>query len=407
VNDARSPVADAALRRWLTEHRSALEPELVGDYRELHGIPELAFEERLTARYLAARLEALGLEPQVGIEGTGVIVEVPGGTSGPTVMLRADMDGLPIEEDPSHDPGSRHPGRMHACGHDGHMAIVLAAARAFATGAPPLPGRLLLLFQPAEEAGGGARRIVEAGWLDRLGVDFILGLHLWSFAPLGRAIIPDGTVLASSDEFQVGFHGPGGHGALPHESQDVVLAAAHLVVAMQSIVARDVDPVRPAVLTVGRLEAGKAPNVIPRRAEVQGTFRAGDGETRARVLHRIGEVAEAIARVHGVRAEVDFGTGYPATINDAGVAAVYRTAAAEVLGASAVAAGPPAMASEDFAFYLQHRRGAFCLLGMADEATGSAHPHHSPAFRIAEAALFPGLETMLLAAWSLMNEPPD
>ncbi|MDQ7086364.1 MAG: amidohydrolase [Acidobacteriota bacterium] len=274
-------------------------------------------------------------------------------------------------------------------------------------GGPALPGRLLLLFQPAEEAGGGARRIVEAGWLDRLKVDFVLGLHLWSFAPLGQAIIPDATVLASSDEFQVRFGGPGGHGALPHETQDVVLAAAHLVVALQGVVSRDVDPVRPAVLTVGRLEAGRAPNVIPRQALVEGTFRAGDGETRARVLHRIGEVAHAIARVHGVDAEVDFGTGYPATVNDGAVAAVYRAAAEEVLGRSGVAAGPPTMASEDFAFYLQRRRGAFCLLGMADEAGGSHHPHHSPAFRVAEAALLPGLEILLLAAWSLMAAPPE
>jgi len=378
-------------------------------YRALHEIPELAFEEHRTSAYLRSVLAELGLTSVREITGTGLIVKLPRAGEGPTIMLRAEMDGLPVTEDADHLPRSGIDGQMHACGHDGHMAVALAVAAAVAESSPDyrLPGRLVVLFQPAEESGGGARRIVESGLLDSLEVDYVLGLHLWSFAPLGEAIIPDGAVMASSDEFRVVFKGPGGHGALPHESRDTVLAAAHLVVALQGIVSRSIDPVEPAVVTVGRLRAGDAPNVIPRTAEAYGTFRAASAAVRGQLMHRIGEVSEAIGRVHGLIAEVDFGTGYPPTVNDSRVAGKYREAAAAVLGDAGVRSGPPAMASEDFAFFLQARPGAFCLLGMGDEASDSSHPHHSPAFRIAPAVLPMAVEILLRAAMGLLEDPPQ
>jgi amidohydrolase len=373
----------------------------------LHEIPERGFEEHETARYLEHALAAHGIAARTGIAGTGLVAELPGAGPGPTVMLRSDMDGLPIEEDPTHVPRSRRPGFMHACGHDGHMAILLGVAEAVtrAQGARPgpLPGRIVLLFQPAEENGPGAARVVEEGVLDAWNVDYVLGLHLWSFLPRGLAIVPDGHVMASSDEFHVYVGGKGGHGALPHEAQDVVLALSHLVVALQHVVSREIDPLKPAVLSVGKIAAGHACNVLPERGELHGTFRAPDGAVRGRILHRIGELAQAIALAHGVSVEVDFGTGYPPTVNDPKVARVLREAARAVLGESEVREGPPTMAAEDFAIYLQQRPGAFMLLGMRDEAQGAVHPHHNPRFRVADEVLPTGVEILIRAALRLMR----
>ncbi len=393
------------VERFFTAQRDKLTAQLTAHYRNLHEIPELAFEERETARYLDKALCALGLSARSGVAGTGLVVELPGGGEGSTVLLRSDMDGLPIEEAAAHAPRSRHAGRMHACGHDGHMAIGLGVAEALVRGLgeEQLPGRIVLLFQPAEEFGGGARRVVEEGLLDEYGVDVVLGLHLWSFAPFGEAIIPEMTIMASADEFKVAFTGPGGHGALPHRSRDVVLAVSHFVTALQALVAREIDPVQPGVVTVGRISAGQAANVMPQRAEAHGTFRAGTDEVRGLLLHRIGEVARAIAQLHSVDAEIDFGSGYPPTVNDPVVAALYREAASEFLPEDKVLTGPPAMASEDFAFYLKERPGAFCLLGMRDGACGVIHPHHSPEFRIAERILPLGLELLLRAALRMMH----
>jgi len=388
-------------------HARQLAGSVVAHQRALHEIPERGFEEFETAAYLERALAGLGITARTGIGGTGLVAELPGGGPGPTVMLRSDMDGLPVEENPDHRPRSRRPGFMHACGHDGHMSILLGAAeavsRAVAEGGDPLPGRVVLLFQPAEESGPGAARVVEEGVLDAMGVDFILGLHLWSFLPRGQAIIPDGHVMASSDEFHITLTGKGGHGALPHEARDVVLAVAQLVVSLQQVVARDIDPLKPAVLSVGQVAAGHACNVLPERGEVHGTFRAPDGAVRGRILHRIGEIAQAVALAHGVQAQIDFGTGYPPTVNDPRVARVLREAARSVLGEGEVREGPPTMAAEDFAIYLQERPGAFMLLGMRDEALGVVHPHHNPRFRIAEEVLPLGVEILLRGALRLMR----
>ncbi|GAB4222246.1 MAG: M20 family metallopeptidase [Acidobacteriota bacterium] len=388
----------------------ALADIIVAHQRTLHRFPELAFEERRTSAWLADTLRGLGLEPHTGLAGTGLAVELPGAGPGPTVMLRADMDGLPIREEPSHEPRSEHEDRMHACGHDGHMAVALGAAEAVVRVAGEggtLPGRLVVLFQPAEETGTGAARIVEEGVLDRLGVDYVLGLHLWSFAPRGQAIVPDGTVMASADEFRVAYSGRGGHGALPHEADDVVLALAHLVVALQALVSREVDPVRPAVLSVGRIKAGSAPNVLPTRGELEGTFRAPDTDVRGHLLHRVGELARSIAAAHGVEAEVSFGAGIPPTVNHPGPARLLRAAAAAVLGPDNVRDGPPTMAAEDFGLFLRERPGAFMLLGMRDEAAGVVAPHHHPDFRVAPGALAEGCEILLRAAVALMESRAD
>jgi amidohydrolase len=402
-------VAQPLIERLVGPFREHLPDLLTRDYRELHAIPELAYRESQTSRYLAERLRALGLEPRTGLAGTGLMAELPGGGEGPTVVLRADMDALPVTEAPIHDPRSQYEGRMHACGHDGHMAMALgvaetlAAASARAPSEHRLPGRVLLMFQPAEELGGGASRIVDEGWLDEVGADYVLGTHLWSGTALGELICPDSTVMASSDEFSIVLKGPGGHGALPHTSRDLVLAASHLVVALHSITSRDVDPVRPAVLTIGKVTAGTAANIIPVEVTLNGTFRTADGATRGLVLHRIGEICQGFAAAHGIEVEVDFGRGYPPTVNHAPVAAALRRAATRVLGEEKVHSGPMIMASEDFAFYLQARPGAFCLLGIRDEQAGVVHAHHTPEFRISEKAMPWGVEILLGGALELME----
>ncbi len=407
MSPANVPGTGSPLDEDLACRARATGAAVVQHRHALHEIPERGFEEHETAAYLRTALAACGIEARTGVAGTGLVAELPGAGPGPTVLLRSDMDGLPIEEDPEHAPRSRRPGFMHACGHDGHMAILLGVAetiaRAQSGSAGTLPGRIVLLFQPAEENGPGAARVVEEGVLDTWGVDYVLGLHLWSFLPRGQAIIPDGHVMASSDEFHVTISGKGGHGALPHEAQDVVLALSHLVVTLQQVVAREIDPLKPAVLSVGKIAAGHACNVLPERGELHGTFRAPDGVVRGRILHRIGELAQAIALAHGVSVEVDFGTGYPPTVNDPKVARVLREAARAVLGESAVREGPPTMAAEDFAIYLQQRPGAFMLLGMRDPAQGAIHPHHNPRFRVADEVLPIGVEIMLRAALRLMR----
>ena len=323
------------------------------------------------------------------------------------MLLRADMDGLPISEDATHEPRSRNEGRMHACGHDGHMAVALGAAEALVKASASeelvLPGRVVLLFQPAEEIGSGASRMVEEGVLDELGVDYVLGLHLWSFLPLGQALVPDETIMASADEFIVRVKGKGGHGALPHENSDVVLALSHLVCSLQNIVAREIDPVKPAVLTVGRIQAGSAPNVMPVEGEIEGTFRAPTTEIRAHFLHRVGEIAQAIATAHALESEFELGAGIPPTVNHRGPARVLRDAARSVLGEAQVHEGPPTMAAEDFGMFLQARPGAFMLLGIKDESIGAVHPHHHPSFRIAPQVLPQGVEILLRAAVAMMR----
>jgi amidohydrolase len=219
-------------------------------------------------------------------------------------------------------------------------------------------------------------------------------------------VAPDGVVMASSDEFRVVMTGAGGHGALPHKANDLVLAASHLVVALQSIVARNIDPLAPAVISVGKIRAGEASNVLPDRAEIDGTFRTADSATRGLIMHRIGEMADLIARVHGATAEVNFGVGYPATINDSVVAATVREAAQAVLGPDSVRTGPMTMAAEDFAYFLQARPGVMFLLGMRDESQGVVHPHHSPQFRVAEDILPVGVEIIVRAVTRLMRRPP-
>ena len=402
-NSTRTP-DNAVLIEGLAAEAVALRGRLLGHYRALHEIPELGFEEHETSRYLREQMERFGLEPEQ-VAGTGLVAELPGGGDGPTVMVRADMDALPVVEHRSNSPRSRNPGRMHACGHDGHMAIVLTLAEVFARVGKlgKLSGRVVVLFQPSEESVDGAARVVAEGVLDRFAVDRVIGLHLWSALPLGQATIPDGPVMGSTDRFRIVLRGRGGHGAQPHEALDPIVAASNLVVALQQMVAREVDPLKPSVLTVGTLQAGSAPNVIPESAELAGTFRAAEPEIRRHLQQRTREVAQAVARMHRMEADIVLDHGNPPTLNDPRIAGLMRQAAREVLGREPGRSGPATLGAEDFALYLAERPGAFVLLGMRDEENGAMFPHHNSRFKVAEGALPIGVDLLLHGAIRIME----
>jgi amidohydrolase len=377
-----------------------LAADLVAWRRDLHRHPELAFEEHRTAGVVAAHLGALGLELRTGIAGTGVLglLRAPHPT-GPAVLLRADMDALPIDEVGGREYGSTVPGRMHACGHDGHVAMLLGAAATLARHRASLPCDVVFCFQPAEEGFGGAERMIAEGALDWVDVGSVFALHLWTPYARGTVHARGGAIMAAADEFSARIVGRGGHGAQPHLAADPVVAAALGITALQAVVARAIDPLEAAVVTVGSLHAGSAPNVIPHEARLAGTLRSFDPGVRALLRERVPAALESAARAATCTLEFELKPGYPATVNDAAAAARARRLAAEVVGAAQVHESPPLTAAEDFAYLLARRPGAFILLGAGDPGRGLTAPHHSPGFDIDETVL--PLGTELLARLAL------
>jgi amidohydrolase len=379
-------------------------PRLVALRRDLHRHPEIGYEEVRTAGVIVRELTEAGVAHVRGLAGgTGILAHVPGPGSR-AVALRADIDALPIVESSGKPYASATPGRMHACGHDGHTAIMIGTARVLARLATeqPLPRPVTLVFQPAEEGGAGGRRMVEDGALDgsRLGprVTSIHALHGWPELPLGTVATRVGPIMAASDRFQVTVEGAGAHAAWPHRAHDPVVCAAAIVTALQSIVARNVDPLDAAVVSVTVLQAGDAFNVIPERAVIKGTQRSLSESTRALVERRIAEVAEGVARAHGCRATVDIQRNYPVTVNDAGAVAEFERVARESLGADRVRTlAAPVMGGEDFAFYGPHARSCYWALGLAPG--GAPYPPlHAPDFDFNDDAIATGVEVMCALA---------
>jgi hippurate hydrolase len=358
--------------------------------RDFHRHPELGFEEHRTASRVAGLLRGWGIEVSGGIARTGVVGTLRGRPGNRAVALRADMDALAMAEATGLPHASANPGRMHACGHDGHTAMLLGAARWLAAHRDRFAGTVHLIFQPAEESLGGARAMVEEGLFDRFPVDAVYGLHNLPGLPLGTVAVPKGPVLASSDTWEVRFRGAGTHGAKPHLGTDATLAAAAFIGAIQSIAAREVDPLGTAVVSVGHITAGDAaaPNVIPAEVFLRGTARALDEATRAHIELRIGEIATATAALHRLSAEPRYIRRLAPTVNHpAGAAAMVRAAHA---GAASVRNDhPPITAGEDFSEFLARVPGAYAWLGTGDPA----HPegwHHNPHFDFNDAALAHG-----------------
>jgi amidohydrolase len=357
--------------------------------RSLHRIPELAYKEEKTSGLLAAALEEMGLDVREGVAGTGVVALLKGGKPGKVVALRADMDALPLEERTDLPFASVHEGRMHACGHDSHMAMVLGAARVLKDVQDELPGQVKLIFQPAEEEGhtGGAKPLIEAGVLEDPKVDYIFGLHVWSDLESGKIGYNKGALLASTDTFYIIVKGRGGHGAKPHDAVDPIVAASHLVVALQSIASREMDPLEPFVLTVGKFQAGTVHNIIPSEALLEGTIRTVREDTRKAVKERLEKLVADVTSAFRAAYELRIDKGYPPTVNDLEVTERAVKVLEESFGPDAVVEIPPVMGGEDFSRYLEHVPGTFLVLGTRNEEKGLTASIHSPYFQVDEDVL--------------------
>ena len=329
--------------------------------RDLHRYPELSHKEERTAKRLSEQLKALGIPHRTGVSGTGVVADLPGRFSGPSIALRADTDALPILEETELPFASEQAGIMHACGHDGHSSMLVGAAAMLAQGEPPpLPVRFI--WQPAEEVGEGAQEMIRDGVLENVGM--IFGGHLDRHYPAGTLIVTDGPVNASTDTFHIRIRGQQGHGARPHEACDAIVVASLMITALQTIVSREVDPAHPSVISVGSFHAGSAPNVIAGSAELQGTIRAQDKSVRTHLQSSISRMAQAIGQLHDAQVSVEFKFGTPSVVNTPEMAEVARAAAFQVVGPERVVALHTAnMGGEDFSYYLDQVPGCYIRFG--------------------------------------------
>jgi len=350
--------------------------ELTATRRDIHAHPELGFAEHRTSDLVARLLHSWGIEVHRGIAGTGVVGVLRNGGSGRSIGFRADMDCLPMQETSDVPHRSTHPGRMHACGHDGHTTMLLGAARYLAE-TRNFDGTVHFIFQPAEEGGGGGRVMVEEGLFDRFPCDAVYALHNDPELPLGEARIVAGPVLAAADRISITVHGRGGHASRPHICLDPVLVGAQIVVAAQSIVSRSMDPLDAAVVSICQFHAGSAGNVIPEVAELHGTVRSFRPEVQDMVEARLAAIVRATAEAHGARAELSYQRGYPPTVNHAEETERAARAAAAVLGEDKVRRNaPPRMGAEDFSYMLQKRPGCFIGIGQGDGGRHSVGLHN-------------------------------
>ena len=367
----------------MTYLRDAL-TDRVGEFiqlrRDIHRHPELAFDEHRTSDLVAAKLQSWGYQVHRDLGGTGVVGTLQRGSSERKLGIRADMDALPIQEATGAEWASTRQGLMHACGHDGHTAMLLAAAKAIAQ-APEFDGTLNLIFQPAEEGGGGAVRMMDDGLFEHHPCDAVFAMHNMPGMPVGHLVFRDGAAMASSDYATIRIHGTGGHGAMPHRAADPLVAASSIVMALQTIVARNVDPLHTAVVTVGALHAGQANNVIPALATLELSVRALDPQVRQLLEQRIKALVTAQAESFGVRAEVQWRQGYCVLVNHAAQTEFARQVALDLVGPERVTLnGPQLTGSEDFAFMLEKVPGSYLLIGNGDGDSAGACMVHNPAY---------------------------
>jgi len=385
-------------------------PWMVEVRRDLHRHPELGLEEHRTSGRVRELLDEMGIEHVDGLGGTGVMGLLRGawgGGDGRAVALRADLDALPLADGKDVPYRSQVPGKMHACGHDVHTTVLLGAARLLAARADRLPGTVKLLFQPAEETVGGAKLLIAAGVLDDPPVEAIFGLHVDPTIEAGRVGVRYGQRNASSDDLAITVHGRAGHGAYPSAGVDAIVAAAHVVTALQTVVSRNVDARDSAVVTLGTIQGGSQRNILAGRVELVGTVRALDPAVRELVLRRVRETAEGVAAGLGTRAEVRIEPSYDPLINHDAMVDLVRAQAERLLGEPAVDVIPkPTLGVEDFAFYLSRVPGAFWSLGVRNEAAGIVHPVHSELFDADESAMAIGAALQALNALTALAAPP-
>jgi amidohydrolase len=372
--------------------------------RDFHRHPETAHQEHRTAGVIADRLEALKLDSvRTGVGETGVVGVLNGRGPGPRVLLRADIDALPlVEADRGQPYRSTVAGAHHACGHDGHIAILLTVAELLASARTEWPGSVTFAFQPAEERVGGAAGMLDDGALEpRPEASF--GLHLWNEIPVGRIDVRPGPIFASADAFVIELCSTGGHAAMPHQVPDPVVASAELIVALQTLVSRESPPLEPAVLTIGSIHGGTAPNIIPARVELQGTLRAFAPELRDRLVHRLHEVVTSVANTFRVDANVKMMDSCPACINDVEKAELVRRVAERIAGPENVTSGQRTMGADDMSLFLNAVPGCYFFVGAANAERGLDSPHHSPTFDFDERALDTGVQMLASVALEFLN----
>jgi amidohydrolase len=361
-------------------------PEMIQWRRFLHQNPELSYQEKNTSAFVAQQLQRMGLQVATGVGGHGVIGILKGNRPGRTVALRADMDALPIQDEKTSAYASQVPGVMHACGHDAHTATLLGVARILSGTADSWAGAIKFIFQPAEEVSpGGALPMIAAGALDD--VDVIYGVHLWTPFPVGMVCSREGPMMAAADEFSVTIKGKGGHGGLPHHTIDSVLVGSQLVVNLQSIVSRNINPTVPAVVSVGAIHAGSSFNVIAERCTLSGTVRAFDHAVRDEIKQRMEVISHATCDTFGAGCEFEYKLGYPPVVNDKVESERFFKVGAEIFGAAHTEISPLIMAGEDFSYYLQKVPGCFMFVGAGNAEKKISAPHHHPRFDIDEEAM--------------------
>ncbi|HEY9653513.1 MAG TPA: M20 family metallopeptidase [Coleofasciculaceae cyanobacterium] len=381
----------------------ALQPQLVTWRRHLHQRPELGFKEELTAQFIVQLLQAWGFEQttdesiplryQTGIAKTGTVAIIDSDRPGPVLAIRADMDALPIQEENDVPYRSQHDGRMHACGHDGHTAIALGTVHYLAQHREEFAGTVKIIFQPAEEGPGGAKPMIEEGVLKHPDVDAIIGLHLWNNLPLGTVGVRSGALMAAVECFRCTIFGKGGHGAMPHQTIDSIVTSAQIVNALQTIVARNVDPIESAVVTVGELHAGTALNVIADTARMSGTVRYFNPKLEGFFRQRIEQIIAGICQSQGASYDLDYWHLYPPVINNVEMAELVGSVALNVVETPAgIVPECQTMGGEDMAYFLQAVPGCYFFLGSADPTKDLAYPHHHPRFDFDETALGMGVE---------------
>ncbi len=374
----------------------ALQSQLVGWRRRLHQRPELGFQEKLTADFVSQKLQAWGIEHQTGIAKTGIVGTIKSDRPGPVLAIRADMDALPIQEENNVPYRSQHDGVMHACGHDGHTAIALGTAYYLSGHRQDFSGTVKMIFQPAEEGPGGAKPMIEEGALKNPDVDAIIGLHLWNNLPLGTVGVRSGALMGAVECFRAQILGRGGHGAMPDQTIDSVVVSAQIVNALQTIVARNVNPLESAVVTIGELHAGTAMNVIADTARMSGTVRYFNPALENYIGKRIEEIIAGVCQSHGANYELDYWRLYPPVINDVQIAELVRSVASEVVETPAgIMPTCQTMGGEDMSFFLQEVPGCYFFLGSANPEKDLAYPHHHPRFDFDETALAMGVEMFI------------
>jgi amidohydrolase len=381
-----------------------LEEQLIAWRRDFHTYPELGFQEERTAATAAAELQSLGHQVVTGIGTTGVVSSLKGSGNGKSILLRFDMDALPVQETSTADYASQVPGVMHACGHDGHVAIGMGCARLLTSLRADLPGDVIFVFQPAEEGLGGAERMLADGLLERWKPDAALALHLWNDWPVGVFGIVEGPVMAGADAFEMTVRGHGGHGAAPQQTHDPIIAAAQIISALQTIVSRNVSPLDSAVVSVTAVTAGDTFNVIPSEAKLKGTIRTFDAQVRTMILERLEAIARGIADSYGCTLELVLRKISPPLVNQPGITRSVSECIEQLYPRATIQREERVMGSEDMAQILEQVPGCYFFVGSKDSERGLDAPHHNPAFDFDESALTRGVAAISAAAWKILEE---